>query len=74
MSLRVAGENDAGALAHLAGLDSRRVPPGPMLVAEDGDLLLAAVSLRDGSVVADPFHATSDTVKLLRKRARKLGR
>jgi hypothetical protein len=50
------------------------LPLGPMLLAEDGDQLLAALSLGDGSVVAHPFHATSDTVKLLRKRARKLGR
>jgi hypothetical protein len=74
VSLRVSRQDDASALAHLAGLDSRKVPPAPMLLAEDGDHLLAAVSLRDGSVVADPFHATSDTVELLRKRASKLGR
>lgn len=74
VSLRVSSENDAGALAHLAELDSRRMPSGPMLLAEVDDHVRAAVSLADGSVLADPFHTTKDTVKLLRKRAKELSR
>jgi hypothetical protein len=74
VGLRISSEDDAGALAHLAGLDSRRIPPGPMLLAEVDDHVRAAVSLADGTVLADPFHATNETVKLLRKRAKQLGR
>jgi hypothetical protein len=74
VSLRVSSEDDAGALARLAGLDSSRMPPGPMLLAEVDDDVRAAVSLADGTVLADPFHTTNDTIKLLRARAKELSR
>jgi hypothetical protein len=74
VSLRVSSVDDAGALAHLAELDSRRMPPGPMLLAEVDNHVRAAVSLADGSVLADPFYTTKDTIRLLRKRAKKLSR
>jgi hypothetical protein len=49
------------------------MPPGPMLLAEVGDQLRAAVSLTDGTVLADPFCSTNEAVKLLRERAKELG-
>lgn len=73
LTLRVASADDADAIAQLAALDSTRMPPGPMLLAEAGDHLRAALSLTDGSVLADPFHSTSETLKLLRERAKDLG-
>ncbi len=74
VSLRVSSDDDAGALARLAELDSSRIPPGPMLLAEVDDHVRAAVSLADGSVLADPFHTTNETIKLLRARAKQLSR
>jgi hypothetical protein len=56
----------------LAALDSRNVPAAPQLVAVDGDQLIAAVSARDGSAIADPFIRSAAAVELLRRRARQL--
>lgn len=63
---------DDRALARLAGLDSASVPAEPLLVAEVGDELRAALSLRDGAVIADPFHRTAQLVTLLQTRAAQL--
>ncbi|HEV3391121.1 MAG TPA: hypothetical protein VG057_19010 [Solirubrobacteraceae bacterium] len=63
---------DDRALARLAGLDSASVPAEPLLVAEAGDELRAALSLRDGAVIADPFHRTAQLVTLLQTRAAQL--
>ena len=60
---------DADALATLAALDSRPVPPAPRLVAEVDGELRAAVSLAGGEAVADPFHRTASLVDLQRARA-----
>jgi hypothetical protein len=73
LTLRIASSDDADAIAQLAQLDSARTPPGPMLLAEIGDGIAAVLSLTDGSVLADPFQSTHETVKLLRERARELG-
>jgi hypothetical protein len=54
----------------LAALDDRRAPHGPALLAFVGDELRAALGLRDGQVVADPFHRTDDIVEMLRVEAR----
>jgi hypothetical protein len=45
----------------------------PVLLAEVDGQLRAAVALADGTLVADPFHPTTDLVGLLRERARQLG-
>ncbi len=67
--IRNAYADDELALRRLASLDSARKPPAPLLVAElDGELKVA-LSLRDGTVIADPFTYTADVVKLLRLRA-----
>jgi hypothetical protein len=55
---------DADRLRRLAQLDSARLPEQPLVVAElDGELRVA-VSVNDGSVIADPFHRTADLVAL----------
>ena len=61
---------DHGPLARLAALDSSKPPPQPLVVAEVGGELRAAVSLGDGSLVADPFHLTQGVAELLRAYAR----
>jgi hypothetical protein len=53
-------------VARLAALDSRRVPSGDVLVAEADGEARAALSLSDGSLVADPFSRTEDLATLLR--------
>jgi hypothetical protein len=60
---------DAGRIRVLARLDDKRLPAGPFLVAEVAGEIVAAVSLSNGTVVADPFRLTSDAVAMLRLRA-----
>jgi hypothetical protein len=62
--------SDTHAVWRLAALDDRRAPHGPALLAYVGDELRAALGLRDGQVVADPFHPTADIVEMLRVEAR----
>ena len=69
ITIRVAGEGDLRQVARLAGRDSATVPPGRLLVAAIGEEVRAAVSLSDGSVIADPFHRTAELVEMLRIRA-----
>jgi hypothetical protein len=54
----------------LAALDDRRAPHGPALLAYVGGELRAVLGLRDGHIVADPFHRTADIVEMLRVEAR----
>lgn len=74
VTLRRGRAEDAAALARIAELDSATVPAEPVLVAEDGGRLRAAISLADGRVIADPFHPTAALVELLRARARQIER
>jgi hypothetical protein len=57
---------DQHALAILAALDSARPLTGRSVVAELAGQIVAAVSLHDGRVVADPFAPTADVVEMLR--------
>ena len=57
------------ALRELSQLDSARTVSRPALTAVVDGKLLAAISLRDGRVVADPFVETQAAVALLRVRA-----
>lgn len=66
MTLRRAYPGDAGALRRLAELDSRRLPPGPFLVAERAGTVEAAISLSSGALLADPFRRTAELAALLR--------
>jgi hypothetical protein len=72
IKIRLTGPEDARALYRLAALDSARVPSGWMLIAEVGDEPWAAVEVRTGRAIADPFRPTADVVALLRMRAAKL--
>jgi hypothetical protein len=57
---------DRRPLERLAALDDRRVPPQPVVVAEMGERLVAALSKRTGEAVADPFEPTAHLVAMLR--------
>jgi len=57
---------DRRPLERLALIDDRRVPAQPVVVAEVGGRLMAAVSKRTGEAVADPFEPTAHLVAMLR--------
>jgi hypothetical protein len=70
ITIRPAYGDDELALARLAALDSaEQVPPAPLLIAEVDSQLRAALSMRDGSVIADPFFRTVHLLTLLRAHA-----
>ena len=69
ISIRAATAADGRALMRLAALDSAPMPFGPTLLAEVDGTVMAAISLRDERVVADPFSRTADLVALLRMHA-----
>jgi hypothetical protein len=70
ITIRPAYADDHAALARLAALDSAAgIPAGPVLLAEVDDVLRAALSLANGSVIADPFFPTQHLVRLLRAHA-----
>jgi hypothetical protein len=66
VSLRHATAADEGALRNLAALESVRLAAGPFLVAEVDGIVVAALSLHDGTAIADPFERTAELVALLR--------
>ena len=72
VTLRCGEPRDAAALARLAALDSAVALWPPVLVADIDGRLLAAISLEDGAVIADPFQPTAELVELLRARERQL--
>jgi hypothetical protein len=72
IEVRLATANDGEALERLAALDSADPPRGSTLVGELLQRPVAALSLSDGRVIADPFVETADVVALLRLRARQL--
>jgi hypothetical protein len=70
ITIRQAYADDDLSLTRLAALDSVDiVPAAPRLVAEVDGRLVAALSLTDGSSIADPFTRTADVLELLRKAA-----
>lgn len=75
VTLRHAFPDDAQAVARLAALDSRSSPPpAPLLLAEIDGEPWAALSLKDGSTIADPFRPTAALLDLLRRRHAQLAR
>ncbi len=72
VTVRFAVAGDACQLARIAELDSAPRPADPLLIGERAGRPIAALSLADGTVVADPFVASADVVALLRLRARQL--
>ena len=64
--IRPAYADDYPALERLASLDSAEaVPPRPLLLAEVDGTLRAALSMRDGSSISDPFFPTVGLLTLL---------
>jgi hypothetical protein len=72
LTLRLATSADRPALTRLAELDQASRPAEPVLLGVVMQRPIAALSLRDGSVIADPFSPTAELVELLRLRARQL--
>jgi hypothetical protein len=72
LALRVAGDADARVIRRLAELDDSRPLRGEMLLAVLDGEAVAALSLADGRVVANPFVRTADAVVLLQLRAAQL--
>jgi hypothetical protein len=70
VTLRLAGPADRRALERLAQLDSRRLSPGPHLIAEREGRIDAALSLASGELLADPFRHTAAVCELLRRHAK----
>lgn len=64
--LRPAEPNDGRRLRRLAGRDTSSVPGGPLLVAEQDGVVLAAWSEAEKRAIADPFRRTSHLIELLR--------
>ena len=72
LTIRLAEAQDHHALTRLAQRDSARLPAAPLLIAAAGDELIAATSLADGSVLADPFRHSAGAAQLLVERARQI--
>lgn len=69
IAIRAAHDDESGVVLRLAALDSAPRLRGDVLLAVVDGEPVAAVSLDDGRVVADPFRATADVVALLHLRA-----
>src|SRR4051794_30962734 len=67
--IRPASDPDGALMQRLATLDSQRPIDGPALIGERDGRPIAAISMTDGRVVADPFEPTAHLVALLRMRA-----
>jgi hypothetical protein len=67
-AVRQATEGDAATLRRLAELDGQQPFAGPALIAESNGIAIAAISLFDERVIADPFERTAVVTQLLRMR------
>jgi hypothetical protein len=72
IAIRRAREGDRAALERLAALDSRRVPPGEVLIADVGGEQVAATGIVSGLTIAHPFRPTAHAIGLLDLRAAQL--
>ena len=68
IAFRSATADDDRVLRDLSELDSARPVQRPAVLAIVDDAPVAAVSLSDGRIVADPFTRTEDVVAMLRAR------
>jgi hypothetical protein len=69
LQIRAATEDDAADLIRLARRDPSSPPAGRILVADEHGAIVAATSLDDGALIADPELASESTIALLRLRA-----
>lgn len=69
VALRIAESDEAQVVRRLAALDDAPALQGPVLLAVMDGEPVAAISLLDRRVVANPFVPTGDVVELLRVRA-----
>jgi hypothetical protein len=69
VALRMAEGDEAPVVRRLAALDDAPAPQGPVLLALLDGEAVAALSMLDRRVVANPFLSTRDVVDLLRLRA-----
>ena len=67
--IRPATARDDITIESLAALDSQRPIAYPALIGEAGGRAVAAISLADGRIVADPFVHTAQLVAVMRVRA-----
>jgi hypothetical protein len=72
--IRRAGAWDGPEIDRLAALDERELPPGERLIAEVSGRPVAAVEVRSGATIADPFVPTRAIVELLGLRAAQVRR
>jgi hypothetical protein len=70
--IRMTTDDDVRALRRLGELDSQAPLAGRALIGEIDGTPLAALSLDDGRVTADPFRRTEHLVACLRMRAQAL--
>jgi hypothetical protein len=68
ITMRRAGPGDRAALERLAGRDSEILPADEFLVAEVEGEAWAAIGVRSGKVLADPFRHSGPIAELLRIR------
>jgi hypothetical protein len=74
ITVRLAGGADRTALERLAVLDAKALPGGPFVLGLVDGELVAALPVRGGRPVADPFRRTAEIVPLLELRAAQLRR
>jgi len=72
VTIRMASAADGAALQALEALDAHRLPGGDVLVAEVEGEVRAALPVRGGAAVADPFRPTAALVELLALHAEQL--
>lgn len=72
ITIRAAAPRDTATLERLAALDETARIFLPALIAEQDGRPVAALSLADGLVAADPFVRTAPAVELLELRAGRL--
>jgi len=72
--IRPAAAADEPAIARLSALDEHVLPRGERLIGELGGRIVAALDVRSGDVVADPFVPTRGIVELLGLRAAQVQR
>jgi hypothetical protein len=72
VALRLCNVHDDAALEQLALLVGRPEPQGRFVVAEIGGEVVAALPLRGGPALTDPFRPTAHLLPLLRLRAAQL--